>query len=390
MEFLATLYDQESREDRWFQMISAIKPYAFGARCHGFLLAALRFMCPLTAEDTAEALRDSEDDDSKVFFAKRLKRGVKRLLEGLATESLMVVSVVSFGLQEFNYMLLSEAKDPRLQPARGTARDATAVQGPSLLRKLLQGGRASIKKVANGFRDLLVNDEWVRFCNKTSGDDQRRRLQVVRVARATLLRFSGQCDVRIINHFDADPYDFVLAQDLDDDSAKRLYQKFHDLPRCCLHPYFGRRVRRMSKGVEELMQDAGFQELLNFWVDDGEAVTSIRNERQHACFGRSLSSRKASAARPSVLRVFTESMCKTIRNDHRTQFGKASKRMSMKGELTKCRKSLLMATKRVQYLLKHGRRGAQGCKSMIPLRTARTAKLEFMNEKKRQAKMASK
>ena len=133
MEFLAILYDQESREDRWFQMISAIKPYAFGARCHGFLLAALRFMCPLTAEDTAEALRDSEDDDSKVFFAKRLKRGVKRLLEGLATESLMVVSVVSFGLQEFNYMLLSEAKDPRLQPT------ATAVQGPSLLRKLLQG-----------------------------------------------------------------------------------------------------------------------------------------------------------------------------------------------------------------------------------------------------------
>ena len=102
MEFLAILYDQESREDRWFQMISAIKPYAFGARCHGFLLAALRLMCPLTAEDTAEALRDSEDDDSKVFFAKRLKRGVKRLLEGLATESLMVVSIVSFRLQEFN------------------------------------------------------------------------------------------------------------------------------------------------------------------------------------------------------------------------------------------------------------------------------------------------
>ena len=76
MEFLAILYDQESREDRWFQMISAIKPYAFGARCHGFLLAALRLMCPLTAEDTAEALRDSEDDDSKVFFSKRLKRGV--------------------------------------------------------------------------------------------------------------------------------------------------------------------------------------------------------------------------------------------------------------------------------------------------------------------------
>ena len=91
-----------------------------------------------------------------------------------------------------------------------------------------------------------------------------------------------------------------------------------------------------------------------------------------------------------MLRVLTDSMCKTVRNDHRTQFGKAAKRMSMKGELKKCRKSLRMATKRVQYLLKHGRRGAQGCKSMMPLRTARTAKLEFMNEEKRQANMASK
>ena len=127
----------------------------------------------------------------------------------------------------------------------------------SVLRKLLQDDRALIKQVATGFKDLLLNDGWVRRCNEASGDDQVRSALVVRVARATLLAFSGQYFYRIVVQFEGEPHDFVVAQGLAVEEAKQLYQKFHDADKCCLGPYFGKRIRRMSAGVQELMDEAG-------------------------------------------------------------------------------------------------------------------------------------
>jgi hypothetical protein len=154
MELAALIFEQESREDRWFQLLAAAKPYAAGVMCHNFLGRALRLMCPLTAEDTEEALRHNDQDDSTAFFAKRLKRGVKRLIGDDAPASLALMAYVARPLQEFNYELFAEAKDDRLQPGNAE------VQPQSLLRRLLADDRRLIRNVGERFGAFLNDDGW--------------------------------------------------------------------------------------------------------------------------------------------------------------------------------------------------------------------------------------
>ncbi len=157
MEIAALLFEQESREDRWFQMLAAVKPYAFGCQCHNFLGRALRLMCPLTPEDTEEALKGNDQDDSATHFSKRLKRGVKRLIGEDAAFALTLASYVARPLQTFNFELFGEAKDERLQPSgksQGHIR--------SVLRRLLAGDRLLIRSVGQKFGSFLNDDAWFK------------------------------------------------------------------------------------------------------------------------------------------------------------------------------------------------------------------------------------
>ena len=96
-EVCALIFDPKyiSSDHDWFKTTRAAKPWTFGIACHGFILSALRQICPLTAEDTEEALRDREGDSTAQFFAKRLKRGVKKLAEPKTCQELLSMMTIT-------------------------------------------------------------------------------------------------------------------------------------------------------------------------------------------------------------------------------------------------------------------------------------------------------
>ena len=59
-EVCALLFDPKYNacDHDWFKTTRAAKPWTFGVACHGLFLSALKQICPLTAADTEEALRD--------------------------------------------------------------------------------------------------------------------------------------------------------------------------------------------------------------------------------------------------------------------------------------------------------------------------------------------
>ena len=83
-----------SDHDR-FETTRAAKPWTFGVACHGFILSALKQICPLTAADTEEALRDQEGNSTAQFFAKRLKRVVKKLAEPETCQALLCMMTIT-------------------------------------------------------------------------------------------------------------------------------------------------------------------------------------------------------------------------------------------------------------------------------------------------------
>ena len=78
-----------------FKTTRAAKSWMFGVACHGFILSALKQICPLTAADIEEALRDQEGDSTAQFFAKRLKRGVKKLAEPKTCQELLSMMTIT-------------------------------------------------------------------------------------------------------------------------------------------------------------------------------------------------------------------------------------------------------------------------------------------------------
>lgn len=79
----------------------------------------------------------------------------------------------------------------------------------------------------------------------------------------------------------------------------RLLQRLLDTPLCCLRLWFCRRIRAQVGGDLGKLKAIEFKQMINFWVDDGEAVHIVRNERQHSQFNRTLMSRKKAGAHPS-------------------------------------------------------------------------------------------
>ena len=96
-EVCALLFDPKynASDHDWFKITRAAKPWTFGVACHGFILSALKQICPLTAADTEEALRDQEGDSTAQFFAKRLKRGVKKLAEPETCQALLCMMTIT-------------------------------------------------------------------------------------------------------------------------------------------------------------------------------------------------------------------------------------------------------------------------------------------------------
>ena len=205
--------------------------------------------------------------------------------------------------------------------------------------------------------------------------------KALRVARGTILRMSSEVFFRIKCYFDGTPYDFAAMQLASDHEADRIIGAFMNKNRCCLRPLFCRRVRRMVDEFGlDLKTDPQFRKMANFWADEGEATTSVRNERQHTKFNQAMMSRKRSAARPKVIRILTQSFCQTIRDDHRTQFAKR------KHKQFNAHKALQTALRETKKVLQQKKRRGKSTPSALPLGAGRTPQLQFINAQVAEAK----
>jgi hypothetical protein len=163
--------------------------------------------------------------------------------------------------------------------------------------------------------------------------------------------------------------------------------RFRNTPSCCLRPWFCRRIRKRLETQPDALADDAFWNMIDFWADDGEVVTTIRNERQHTRFNQALMSRKKSGARPKVIRVLSQSFAATLRDDHATLC-----RDAVSAKRKALRRSKACMKKQPRVLLKRAatelRRRNRRLVTLFSLGTGRTPKLHFINMKGKAAKIA--
>ena len=147
-------------------------------------MKALKRIAPLTPADTLEALRENENDDHATFFAKRLKRGAKRLSDPSACHDLVIMLGTCESLEAFTYTLMQEGHDDRMnsdRPASG-----------GLLRRLLADDRALLRKTAKAFDDLMSDAETMSRLTLRHESDDVDVSWKIRSTRGLIVRSSGQ------------------------------------------------------------------------------------------------------------------------------------------------------------------------------------------------------
>ena len=368
----------------WFKTVHAGKGFAFGCSCHNFLTNALRTVCPLTDVDTDAALAECPGDDRGVFFAKRLKRGVKKLCEPSAPQKLLTMMAVTPELESFAFFLLEEARDERLK-------NSTNPNGTkSILRRVIENDRAKLKEVQVGLAGLLDDNGGLNMLWRHVREHDPVPVQAkYRLARGALLRASGQFNARFDEHFDGFPYDWVLAQEKNEAGQDVIVDNFMKKRRCCSRPFFCRRVRRKIDKMttaehkptpQQTFRSKGFQNMVNFWCDSAESVTSIRNEHQHSSFGKKLRSGKAGGgAHGSAKRVSLADLLSHVKRDHETQFGPASSRAVPRKRLRRNAKSQL---RKAELAIRRARRRNPGKVAVteFKLGCGRTPELQHINK----------
>ena len=173
--------------------------------------------------------------------------------------------------------------------------------------------------------------------------DGMDKLAKIRLARSSAVRGSGHFNARFNEYYADFPFDWILFQEKDVDTQDAFGERFLDKPDCDCKPFFCRRVRRRldarSKQLRreasarerrtlslETFRSRGFQRMINFWCDHGESATSVRNERQHASFGKKLRAKKGAGAHSSGQRVAVEDFLSHLVTDHNVQFGDPERR----------------------------------------------------------------
>ena len=364
-------------ESKWFKLIQGAKGWCFGLGCHGFLLKALKRIAPLTPADTMEALRDNENDDHATFFAKRLKRGAKRLSDPSACHDLVIMLGTCGSLEAFTYTLMQEGHDDRMNS------DRPGIGG--LLRRLLADDRALLRKTAKAYDDLMSDAETISRLTLRHEVDDVDISWKSRSTRGLIVRSSGQYWHRFTEHHKDSPGDFVVAQD----KAKQgkfqerddLHAKFLAKRTCCLQPFFCRRIRKRLAGQPDSeaiaqLQTESFDSLVDFWSNDAETATSIRNELQHSNFTNNLRGKRRGALN-SVDNAVSNHFWQTIRQDHECHFGQHRK-PATKHAFSRVRKSILKA---------FGPKSNFKTKATtLELGTGRTPWLHFRNKRQKQEK----
>ena len=107
-----------------------------------------------------------------------------------------------------------------------------------------------------------------------------------------------------------------------------FWTEFFKKNKCCKLPFFCRRIHeRFENNPEGIVAQMSFNGLINFWSggndgDAGESGTTIRNEHQNARFSSVVRGKRAGGGGcPKGIRVITSAFARTIRDDHRAQWG---------------------------------------------------------------------
>ena len=370
-EVIRMIFDLDGNEGRWFALMRAVKPFIFGCRCHYFLPRALRLMCAVPDPD--EDLRDADQDTPQVIFAKRLKRGVRRLTEENIGDDFMVLATTSVPIIDFKYFLHSEGHNPRRKTRNN---DAPPSVQRGILRGLVANDRAIIREVSTKIAKMIVEPSfWERARFKTS---------TMTKAQAALLRCGGDFFYRISEYFKGTPLDLLLLEDMSREVREMFWKKlFDELNKCCMRPFFCRRVQERSS-AEAIIDDKHFEELLDFWSLNGECGTTIRNEHQNARMSKAIKIKSRGGPKPKASRVMTMAFVKTLRDDHATTWSKSKRSRPGMPKRNKAKKDVKSATRVLKRTLK---RKSRCGKTQFALVTGRTPKLEYVNTMARKAKI---
>ena len=265
----------------------------------------------------------------------------------------------------------------------------------SILRRMIQDGRARLVKAQAKFGELLTETADMKMLWKHVGeDDPMSKEDKIRLARGATIRGSGQFEYRFTEYYSDFPHDWILAQEKDAATQDLMYDRFRKKRLCNLKPFFCRRIRRKvakrpstaGSDPNRAFKTQGFKRMINFWADSAESATSVRNERQHSSFLRKVRSGKSGGgAHASGKRVIVQDLLSTVVQDHETKFGEAGRRQIPKKNLR------IRAKQRFQSIKKNiaqAKRRVCGRKVLgdFKLGVGRTPWLHFSNQRMKAAK----
>ena len=167
------------------------------------------------------------------MFAKRLKRGVKRLTDPVVVQQLMTMMATTSELEAFTYVLMEECKDERLKS------DSNPESNKSIRRRMIENNRKLLERVQSSYARLVVDpsgtgmDMLWRHVREGDGLDKSAK---IRLARGSAVRGSGQFNARFNEHYADYPFDWIMFQEKDAATQDAIGERFLDKPLCDCEP----------------------------------------------------------------------------------------------------------------------------------------------------------
>ena len=274
-------------------------------------------------QDSEENLRDQEDDSQQQYFSKRLKRGVKRICAPDGPQSLMNLLGTSKCMEKLHWDLYAEGKDPRLQPPRlenCRKRKIAKMPATSIARLIVADDYKAIRDVERGHVAMLRDASFFEHLGRLHPGECDPHSET----RATILKGSAGYTVRIVQRCESrgrdwSPLEWISTQGALEEQQRNTFDKFHRKRPCCLRPFMCRRLHKRLKCFEDT-QTGRFQQLVDFIADDGEALTSVRNELQHTRFNKVLKSKMTHGVAGKMNRIRCQQFVRCVGDDHETRF----------------------------------------------------------------------
>ena len=287
-------------------------------------------------------------------------------------------------MERLQWTLYAEAKDPRLQPNKDKKAPKTTslrkkVKMPtpdaqSIVRIILADDRRPVAEVQRSQVEMISDVSFFQHL----GRKMKNEVDPHRQTRATILKSYVGFDYRVARRLDGTPWDWLVMESKEEPEQKEIFERYMNKRKCCLRPFFCRRLRRKVSEFKHT-QTPRFKKLVRFMADDGEALTSVRNELQHTRLNKVLMSKMQHGACSKMNRVRLQALNRYVSDDHLTLFPRAfvKKRKGAKKMLAEAMKSVRQHLQKRRRYRKH--RDAS-------LGTGRTPELQYINKRGKEVK----